>query len=227
MDSNSLNKLKGRIYMMFPVSFLFFASLLMLSAWSLKFWQGWLFSFVIFIPIIFVVNYFVKHAPIFLEKRMKYREKEMRQRALMKVSSYLTFLGFLIPGLDFRYGWSTVPVWLVLLADSIILVSYFIVFLSFRENIKAAKAVGASKEKIIVQSGPYGLVRHPMYAAFVPMFLFMPIALGSFWAVIPFFPIVAAVTLRILNEEEIMLRDLPHYKDYCKRVPYRLIPFVW
>lgn len=227
MDTDSLNKLKGRIYMMFPVSFLFLASILMLSAWSLRFWQGWLFCFVIFIPIVFVVNYFAKHAPIFLERRMKYKEREMRQRAMMKISSYLTFLGLLIPGLDFRFGWSTVPVWLILASDVIILASYFFVFISFRENILSAKISGVSKRKIIIEIGPYAMVRHPMYASFVLMFLFIPLALGSFWAIIAFFPIVTTVIFRILKEEEVMLRQLSDYRDYCKKVPYRLIPFIW
>ncbi|MCR4276943.1 MAG: isoprenylcysteine carboxylmethyltransferase family protein [Candidatus Roizmanbacteria bacterium] len=227
MDNDTLNKLKRRIFMMFPISFLFLASILMLSAWSLRFWQGWIFCFVIFIPIVFVVNYFAKHAPIFLERRMKYKEREMRQKAMMKISSYFTFLGLLIPGLDFRFGWSTVPVWLVLASDVIILASYFFVFISFRENIHTIKTAGVFKRKIIVETGPYGIVRHPMYAAFVPMFLFIPFALGSFWAVFAFFPIVTTVIFRILKEEKVMLRDLTNYKDYCKKVPYRLIPFVW
>jgi len=199
----------------------------MLSAWSLRFWQGWIFCFVIFIPIVFVVNYFATHAPVFLERRMKYKEREMRQKAMMKISSYLTFLGLLIPGLDFRFGWSTVPVWLVLASDVIILASYFFVFTSFRENIRTAKISGASKRKGIVETGPYAIVRHPMYASFVLMFLFIPLALGSFWAVLSFFPIVITVIFRILKEEEVMLRDLPDYKDHCKKVPYRLIPFIW
>jgi len=227
MDNDSLNKLKGRIYMMFPISFLFLAAILMLSAWSVRFWQGWIFCFVIFIPIVFVVNYFVNHAPTFLERRMKYKEREMRQRAMMKISSYLTFIGLLIPGLDFRFGWSTVPVWLILTSDAIILACYYFVFISFRENIKAANIIGSSKVKTIVKSGPYNMVRHPMYAAFVLVFLFIPLALGSFWAVLAFFPIVTTVISRILKEENVMLRELPDYSNYCKKVPYRLIPFIW
>ncbi|MFC1700366.1 methyltransferase family protein [Patescibacteria group bacterium] len=227
MNTNSLKKLKKRMYFMFPFGFIFLAAMLMLPAGSLKYWQGWIFCGVVFIPVFFISCYFLKRSPEFLERRMKFKEKEIQQKAIIKVSGILFSIGFLIPGFDYRFGWSSVPIWLVVISDLIILAGYFLVFLSFKENAFAGRTVEIFKGQKVIDTGPYAIVRHPMYAGVVPMFLFMPLALGSFWAMLFFAPICAIIILRILNEEEVLRKGLPGYTAYCKKVRYRLIPFVW
>jgi protein-S-isoprenylcysteine O-methyltransferase Ste14 len=112
-------------------------------------------------------------------------------------------------------------------SDLVIIVSYYLVFLSFKENPYAARTVEVFKGHKVISTGPYAVVRHPMYAGIIPMYLFMPLALGSFWAIIPSIAVVAIVIARALNEEDVLKKDLPGYKEYCKKVHYRLIPFVW
>jgi len=227
MDADSLKKLKRKIYFLFPLAFILLAAILMLSAGSLKFWQGWVFCAVILVPALFVAIYFFKRSPEFLERRMNFKEKEVRQKTIVKIADTFFFLGFLMPGLDYRFGWSAVPMWLVVVSDAIILAGYFLVFISFKENYFAARTVEIFEGQKLVDTGPYAVVRHPMYAGIIPMFLFMPLALGSFWALLPLIPVCVVIILRTLNEEEVLRRDLPGYNVYCEKVRYRLVPFVW
>lgn len=227
MDAVNLKKLKRKIFFVFPLAFITLAGMLMLPAGSLKYWQGWVFCAVILVPPLFVTAYFLKKSPEFLERRMKFKEKEVRQKTIIKMANIFFFLGFLIPGFDYRYGWSAVPLWLVVASDAIILAGYFLVFLSFKENTYAARTVEVFEGQKVIDSGPYAVIRHPMYAGIIPMFLFMPLALGSFWAIIPFVPVCVIIILRTLNEEGVLRRDLSGYNAYCEKVHYRLAPFVW
>lgn len=158
---------------------------------------------------------------------MKFREKEVKQKTIIKIANIFFFAGLIIPGFDYRFGWSAVPFWLVAASNAVILASYFLVFLSFKENVFAGRTVEVFKGQKVIDTGPYAVVRHPMYAGIIPMFLFMPLALGSFWAIIPIIPVCIVIILRILNEEEVLKRDLPGYDAYCKKVHYCLVPFVW
>lgn len=227
MNADSLKKLKRKMFFMFPLAFIILAAMLFLPAGSLKYWQAWIFCAMILVPALFVTIYFLKKSPEFLERRMKFKEKEMRQKTIVKIADIFFFLGFLIPGFDYRFGWSSVPLWLVVTSDAIILAGYFLVFLSFKENVFAARTVEVFEEQKVIDTGPYAVVRHPLYTGMLPMFLFMPMALGSFWAIIPFVPVCAIIILRVLNEEEVLRRDLPGYNAYCEKVRYRLVPFVW
>lgn len=227
MEHNKIKKLKRKILFLFPTAFLFLALMLFIPAGSLNYWQGWVFCLVLLFPVLFVTLYFLKRSPEFLERRMMYKEKETEQKTIIKFGSFIFFLGFLIPGLDFRFGWSSVPLWLIIVSNIIILLGYFLIFLSFKENVFAGRTVEVFKGQKVIDSGPYALIRHPMYAGFIPMFLFMPIALGSYWAIIAFIPECIIIILRALNEEDVLKRDLPGYKDYCKKVRYRLIPLIW
>jgi protein-S-isoprenylcysteine O-methyltransferase Ste14 len=212
---------------MFPLAFIFLAAILILTAGSLKYWQGWIFCIVIMVPAFFVVIYFLKRAPEFLERRMKFKEKELEQKTFIKIADIFFLLAFLIPGLDHRFGWSTIPLWLIIMSDLAILGGYFLVFLSFKENVFAGRTVEVFKGQKVISTGPYAIIRHPMYAGMIPMILFMPLALGSFWAIIPLIPVCIVIFFRILNEEKVLGRDLPGYNIYRKKVHYRLIPFVW
>ncbi len=198
-----------------------------MPAGSLNYWQAWTFMGVFFIPALFVIFYFLKNDREFLERRLKFREKETQEKIFIKIAQLLFFIGFLIPGLDYRYGWSKVPFWLVISSDIVVFFAYITVFLVFKENSYASRIVEVDRKQEVITTGPYAIVRHPMYAAVIPMFLCIPLALGSYFALIFFVPTVPLILFRILDEERVLLRDLKGYKEYTRKVKYRLIPLIW
>lgn len=227
MEAHALKKLKRKIFFLFPSALVLIAGLLFLSAGTFKYWQAWVFCGVMFLPAIFVTLYFLGRSPEFLERRLLFREKEARQRAIVNLATVIFFIGLLIPGLDHRFGWSDVPIWLVIGSDAVVLAGYFLVFLAFRENPFAARTVEVFEDQRVIDTGPYAVVRHPMYAGAIPMYICMPLALGSYWAVLAFVPLCVIMIFRTLNEEEVLGRDLPGYSEYREKVRYRLVPFVW
>ncbi|MCX6709686.1 MAG: isoprenylcysteine carboxylmethyltransferase family protein [Candidatus Woesearchaeota archaeon] len=222
--SSAVNK---KVFLLFPLAFIVIGLMLFLPAGSLGYWQAWLFILTLFVPVIFVCSYLLKRDPELLERRMQFKEKEVRQKLIIKISGFLFFIGFLIPGFDYKYSWSSVPVWLVIASDILILLSYLLVFLVFRENSYTSRIVEVAKNQKVISTGPYSVIRHPMYAGVMLMYLFMPVALGSYWALIFFVPMIPVIVLRILNEEEILLKGLKGYREYCKKVRYRIIPGIW
>lgn len=227
MDATSLKKLKRKIVLVFGGSFVFLEGVFALTAGTFKYWQGWLFCAVTLGWALVVITYFLKRSPEFLARRMSFKEKEVTQKKIINVSAWIFFLSILITGLDQRFGWSQVPTWLVLVSDGIIAVCFYLVFLVFKENPYAARTVEVFPDQKLIDTGPYAIVRHPMYAVIIPMYLFMPVALGSYWAVLPFSTIILILIFRIFNEEAVLKRDLSGYTEYCKKVQYRLIPGVW
>lgn len=143
------------------------------------------------------------------------------------MGSVIFLISFLIPGLDFRYGWSNVPIWLVLISDAMVIFGYYLVFLSFKENPFAARTIEVFDDQKVIDTGLYSKVRHPMYTGVILMYSFTPTALGSFWALPIIIPVIAIIIFRTLNEEEVLKRDLPGYAAYCEKVQWRLLPYVW
>ena len=220
-------RLKKAIYSRILAGFVIMGLLLFLPAGSLFFWQGWVYIGILFIPMIFVLFYFLKNDPGLLKRRMKMREKEHEQKLIIALSMAFFLIGFLIPGFDFRFGWSDVPVALVLAADGIVLLGYGIFFLTLRANSYASRVIEVELGQEIITTGPYAIVRHPMYSGILLIFLFTPLALGSYWALIAFIPMLPLLMLRIRNEEEVLVRELPGYEEYRQKTRYRLIPFMW
>jgi len=156
-----------------------------------------------------------------------FEEKEKNQRKIIDASKIVFFIGFLVPGLDRRFGWSSVPSELVVFADIVFLLGYVLTFLAFKQNSFAGRTVEIYNGQKLASTGLYAIIRHPMYFAQLLIYLSMPIALGSYWALIPFLAMPAVLVYRLLDEERVLLKGLAGYKAYCKKTPYRLIPFVW
>ena len=220
-------RLWKRFLLLLPLGIATLGAMLFLPAGTFDYWQAWLFLGVIFIPFLFVATYFLKRDPAFLERRMKYKEKEAKQGTIVKLSGLFFFIGILVPGFDYRYGWSDVPVMLVLISDLIIFLGYMLVFRVFKENSYASRTIEVVKGQKVITTGPYAVIRHPMYAGVIAMYFFIPLALGSFWALAFFIPSLALIPLRAINEEKTLAKELKGYKAYMEKVRYRLIPHVW
>jgi protein-S-isoprenylcysteine O-methyltransferase Ste14 len=219
--------LTRKVILMFGVSLLVLMAVFFLPAGTFSYWQGWLYLAVLFSPLCFVVVYLLKNEPDLLERRMHYREREKEQNLIIKLS-YIPFtLAYILPGFDFRFGWSNTPVWLILMSDVLVLGSYLWVVNVFRTNRYASRVVEVEKEQTVISTGPYALVRHPMYTGVAVMYLFSPLALGSYWSVIPALFILPILVFRLLNEEKVLARDLPGYTEYMDKVKFHIFPGIW
>lgn len=201
--------------------------LLFLPAGTFKYFNGWLFIALLFIPIFIlgVVLYF--KSPQLLEKRLNSKEKETTQKGVVAVAGLLFIVGFVVAGLDYRFTWSFVPSWAVILASVILIVSYLLYAEVMRENVYLSRTIEVQKNQKIIDTGLYGIVRHPMYAVTILLFLSIPVVLGSLWAILCFLPYIAVIVVRIKNEEKVLSNELQGYEEYKTRVKYRLFPFVW
>lgn len=200
---------------------------LLLPAGTLAYWQAWLYLSILLMPMLAVLAYLLKHDPALLERRMRTREKATQQRRIVRISILIVALAFLIPGFDQRFGWSRVPVALVIVADLLVLLGYGLFFLVLRENSYASRVVEVQQGQKVITTGPYAVVRHPMYLAVLLMGLLSPLALGSYWAMIPMAFVVPVLVMRIRNEEAMLETGLAGYRDYQQDVRFRLIPGIW
>ena len=202
-------------------------AILFVPAGTLVYWEAWLYLAILLIPMFFVFRYLLKHDPQLLERRMQMREREVAQRRIITLS-YLYFLvAFTLPGFDRRWGWSDVPPLVVIAADLLVMLGYAMFVLVLRENQYAARTIQVEQGQRVISSGPYALVRHPMYLGVTLMYLASPLALGSYWALLPALLIVPILVARIINEEKVLERDLAGYREYKQITRYRLLPGVW
>lgn len=222
-----LRKLRNTVILRFIMAIVFLAVIFFIPAGTIFYWEAWVYCAMLLIPMLFFLIYLLNKSPETLMRRMKIKEKEKPQKLFIRLSWLVFLLAFVIPGLDFRFGWSKVPVWLVAVSALIILGGYLIFMVVVRENEYAARTVEVEKDQQVISTGPYRLVRHPLYTAVLLIFIFSPLALGSYWALIAFIPLPVLVILRIFNEEKVLSRQLPGYKEYMQKVRYRLIPFLW
>ena len=211
----------------FLVGLVFVGALLFIPAGGFDYMNGWLFIGLLFVPMLILgVILFVK-APKLLEKRLDAKEKESTQKGVVAVSGLMFLGGFIVAGLDYRFDWSNVPMWVVITASAILLISYGLYAEVMRENAYLSRTIEVQEGQKVVDSGLYGIVRHPMYAVTIWLFLSIPVVLGSLWALLCFLPYIPVIITRIINEEKVLEKGLEGYSDYKKRVKYRLIPFIF
>lgn len=211
----------------------FFAALVVLSAMffipagTFNFWQAWVYLAIILGCMIYIASYLIKYHPDLMERRMRFKEREKEQSLIIKLS-YIPFIfAYVLPGFDRRFGWSDMPVWVAIVGNLFVFVGYILIFNVFKQNAYASRIIETSEEQQVISTGLYGLVRHPMYLGNCMMYILSPIALGSWWAVIPALFILPVIVMRIRNEEKVLAKDLPGYTEYLQKVKYRILPGVW
>ncbi len=219
--------LKTRLILRSLFAVIFVAGFLFLPAGSLRYWQGWVFMALLFLPMPVTSVYFLKRDPRLVERRLRTEEKITQQKTIIRWAQWVVFGSLLIPGLDYRFGWSRVPLWLAILSQVLVFVGLLITLWVMKENSFASRIVQVEEGQKVISTGPYRLVRHPMYFGAVLMLLFTPLALGSWWALPGFLAVIPLIVLRLLNEEIMLCRDLPGYSDYCLRTRSRLFPLLW
>lgn len=201
--------------------------LLFLPAGTFNYWNAWLFVALLFIPMFFLGVALVIKSPALLEKRLHSKEKEAEQSVVVLLSLIMSLGGFIACALDFRFGWSKMPPVVVIAASIILLISYGLYAEVMRENAYLSRTVEIQEEQKVVDTGLYGIVRHPMYFSTTLLFLSIPLVLGSWIGFVIFLIYPMILVKRIRNEEKILEEGLKGYREYKEKVRYRMIPFVW
>jgi protein-S-isoprenylcysteine O-methyltransferase Ste14 len=228
MDPPRLKALKKQVIFRFGLAVLLIPIVLFALAGTIHYWQGWLYLAVLFIPMLVAVVYFLRTDPELLERRMKYKEKEHEQKTIILLGTAVLVAGFLAIAIDLRmHGLGQGSTAIILLASAGVFLGYCLILWVFKENSYASRTIEVVEGQKVVTTGPYSIIRHPMYLGTLVMYLLTPIALGSWWAASIFFLYIPIIVSRILNEEKIPLRDLPGYREYCQERNYRLLPLIW
>ena len=202
-------------------------ALLFLPAWTVDYPYAWLFLGLLFVPMLIMGIFLLIKSPALLEKRLNNKEKERAQKGVIALSGLMFPIGFVLSALDFRFEWSSVPLWLTVVASVLFLIGYVAYAEVMRENAYLSRTVEVQENQTVISTGLYGIVRHPMYLATLLMFLPLPLILGSFWGLIPFALYPVVIVIRIKNEEKVLTEALFGYAEYKTKVKYRLLPFIW
>jgi protein-S-isoprenylcysteine O-methyltransferase Ste14 len=225
-----MSRLTMRAYVSLLVLFIVIALLLFVPAGTLDYWQAWAFLAVYFAASFAITLYLQKNDPRLLQRRMRggpFAEKQAAQKIIMSLTS-VGFIGLIvIPALDHRFGWSQLPLCLVLAGDVLVALGFLAVAFVFRENSFSSATIELASDQKVISSGPYAWVRHPMYAGGLVMLLGIPVALGSWWGLLVLAAIFPALIWRLIDEERFLSRNLPGYVEYRHKVRYRLMPLVW
>lgn len=206
------------------------AALLFVSAGSLRYWQAWVFLAVFFGASVFQTLYLMKHDPALLQRRLKggpTAETERAQRIIMLCTSIGFIALLVVPAFDHRFGWSLVPLPVVIAGNVLIAAGYYIIFCVFRENTFTSATIEIAPEQKVISTGPYAWVRHPMYAGGLLYLLGMPLALGSYWGLLALAATMPFLVWRLFDEEKFLAKNLSGYSEYMQRVQWRLVPGVF
>jgi protein-S-isoprenylcysteine O-methyltransferase Ste14 len=201
--------------------------LLFIPAGTLHYWNAWLLIGVLFIPMLIVGIVLAIKNPELMRKRLNSKETEKEQKSVILFSGLMFAGGFVVAGLDYRYQWLVLPKWLVFVSTAVFLFAYLLYAEVLRENQYLSRTIEVQENQKVVDTGLYGVVRHPMYTSTIILFLSIPLVLGSFFSLLIFMIYPVITVKRIRNEEEVLEKSLEGYSEYKKRIKYRLIPFIW
>ncbi len=201
--------------------------LIFLPAGTIRYAKGWLLMALLFVPMLAAGFVMFFRAPDLLARRLDVKEKQATQKGVVGLSGLMFLAGFILAGLDYRFGWSEMPGWVTVAASVCFLAAYALYAEVLRENAYLSRTVKVEEGQKVVDTGLYGIVRHPMYAATILLFMSMPIILGSWYALIVFLLYPALIIARLKDEEKLLSKELDGYEAYCEKVKYRLIPFIW
>ena len=211
----------------FTCGLLLVGLLIFLPAGTMQYPYGWLLVGLLFGPMLIAGFVMLAKSPDFLKKRLDAKEKQATQKGVLGAAGLMFIAGFVVAGLDFRFGWSAMPQWVTIAASVLFLISYALYAEVMRENAYLSRTIKVEEGQTVVDTGLYGIVRHPMYAVTILLFMVMPLVLGSWYALIPFAFYPAIIIVRLKDEEALLTKELPGYEAYKQKVKYRIIPFVW
>ncbi len=227
VKANGIGGLKSIVFLKLPIGMAAFLSALLTAAGTIDYWQAWAVSGALLGAGFIVGIHFLKADPDFLIHRLQFREKEKIQRKIVVLTDVFFLAVFVLPGIDHRFGWSHVPAWLSLFSLALFLTGYAFIILVFKINRYASRIVEVQQGQKVITTGPYAIVRHPMYAAQILLFPSFLLSLGSWWACLLSVSIVIPLVFRIRNEENVLSSELPGYREYCEKTRYRLLPHIW
>jgi protein-S-isoprenylcysteine O-methyltransferase Ste14 len=206
------------------------ALLLFLPSWTFDYWQAWIFLAVFSASVIAITLYLIKKDPKLLERRINAgpgAEKEKSQKVIQFIATIAFITVIVFPAIDHRFNWSAAASYVVAAGDALVALGFLIVFAVFKENTYTSAIIEVDTGQKVVSTGPYAIVRHPMYIGALIMFLGIPLALGSWWGLLATIPITLVMVWRLLEEERFLVKRLPGYSEYRNKVRYRLIPLIW
>lgn len=211
----------------FLFGFVLIGLMIFLPAGTLSFFNGWLFMGILFVPMFLAGIVMMFKNPDLLKSRLDAKEKQREQSIVVKLSGLMFMSGFIVAGLDFRFGWLTLPKGVVIVAAIVFLVAYILYAEVLRENTYLSRTIEVQENQKVIDTGLYGIVRHPMYSVTLLLFLSMPLVLGSIYSFLIFLSYPFIIAKRIKGEEEFLEKELDGYREYKQKVRYRLIPFIW
>ncbi len=211
----------------FIAGFIVVSLLLFIPAGTLDYWNAWIFIGILFIPMFIAGIILMVKNPALLRKRLNAKEKETDQKAVILFSGLMFISGFIISGVNYRFQWLILPKWIIIAATVVFLLAYLLYAEVLRENTYLSRTVEVQENQKVIDTGLYGIVRHPMYSSTILLFLSMPLVLGSFISFIIFCAYPFIIAKRINNEEQVLERELAGYSEYKNKVKYRIIPFIW
>lgn len=201
--------------------------MLFVPAWTFDFWQAWIYLFIYATAIVLILVYLYKNDTKLLERRLNRAEKEKNQKGI-QLCIYITYIGvFILSSLDHRFLWSHVSFSVVMSGDVLVAFGYLIIFIVLKENAFAAATIEVTPDQKVISTGPYAIIRHPMYSGAIVLLFGTPLALGSWWGLLAFILITFFIVRRLLDEEKFLFQSLSGYKEYCQKIRYRLLPFIW
>jgi protein-S-isoprenylcysteine O-methyltransferase Ste14 len=229
-DSNNMKKLVIPTLRTFLIGAAVLGILLFLPAWTLNYWQAWVFIVVFGLAANAIGIFLSFQDPALLERRKKVGPKAEQnpvQKIIMSVAVIALLSLFVFAGLDHRFGWSVMPLFVPIIGEILVLLGFLITYFVFKENSFGASNITTEAGQKVISTGPYTFIRHPMYAGVLVLLVGVPLALGSFWCLLILAIAIPGLVFRILDEEKLLKKELPGYTDYMQKVRYRLLPFIW